>query len=130
MEWHDLFSHDDLRGKVILPYESLLSSFELRHLIHWVTGYSYKNVIIGYFTHFSFELNFPLCVVLLLLFRFTKVHPILSKYLYSLIYWMLWIYLTILPLFLFISCLVTYSSLVSTLQVTFATILYTYACFS
>ena len=34
MEWWDSFSHDDLRGKVILCYANLLSSFELRHLIH------------------------------------------------------------------------------------------------
>ena len=33
-EWHDLFSHDGLRGKVLLCYTGLLISIELRHLFY------------------------------------------------------------------------------------------------
>ena len=39
VEWHDLSSHDGLRGKVLLGYAGLLSSIELRHLFHLHTQF-------------------------------------------------------------------------------------------
>ena len=38
-EWRDLFSHDGLRGKVLLCYAGLLSSIELRHLFYLLTQF-------------------------------------------------------------------------------------------
>ena len=40
MEWRELFSHDGLRGKVLLCYVGLLSSIELRHLFYLLLGLS------------------------------------------------------------------------------------------
>ena len=41
VEWRDLFSYDDLRGKVLLGYACLLSSIELRHLSLFVYAVHY-----------------------------------------------------------------------------------------
>ena len=38
-EWKDLFSHDSLRGKVLLGYAGLLSSIELRYLFYLLTQF-------------------------------------------------------------------------------------------
>ena len=83
VEWRDSFSHDDLRGKVLLRYVGLLSSYELRHLIYWITCYFCYIKIIWLLEAIQFLVILPVppCTFKLLFHFMTQVSPMFVNYL-------------------------------------------------